>query len=342
MSTTPIRPAAHATSASHNGAPEAPVVGIDLGGTKIRSVVANAAGDMLGEDVRPTESEGGVAVVLCRMVESAQAAVAASGLTMPTIVAAGVTAPGTVDFDEGVLYQPPNLHGPGWDVGVPLARLLADRLDRPVFLENDANAAAYGEWRHGAGIGLRHMIYLTVSTGIGAGLILNGQLYRGADGAAGELGHMTIDVNGPPHNCGMVGCLEVLASGTSIARMAHEAVAAGRSEALARLAAQTGQLTAHEVDIAADAGDPAAKEILARAAGYLGVGLANFINIFNPEAIIVGGGVTRIGRQFLEPAFALAKTRAFHLPAQRVRLEPAALEGRAEVLGVSALARDSV
>jgi glucokinase len=318
---------------------EAPVVGIDLGGTKIRSVVTDAAGTILGEDVRPTDAEQGQEVVVGRLVESARAAIAASGLPLDAIVAAGVTAPGTVDFDEGVLHQPPNL--PGWDA-VPLARLLADRLDRPVFLENDANAAAYGEWRHGAGVGLRHMIYLTVSTGIGAGLILNGQMYRGADGAAGELGHMTIDVNGPPHNCGMVGCLEVLASGTAIARMAHEAVAAGRSEVLACLAAQSGELTALEVDRAADDVDPAAQEILARAAGYLGVGLANYINIFNPEAIVLGGGVTRIGRQLLEPAFELAKSRAFRLPSERVRLIPAALEGRSEVLGVSALARDSI
>lgn len=317
---------------------EAPVVGIDLGGTKIRSVVTDAAGAILGEDIRPTEAELGQDVVVGRLVDSARAAVAASGLSLHAVMAAGVTAPGTVDFDEGVLHQPPNL--PGWDA-VPLARLLADRLERPVFLENDANAAAYGEWRHGAGVGLRHMIYLTVSTGIGAGLILNGQMYRGADGAAGELGHMTIDVNGPPHNCGMIGCLEVLASGTAIARMAQEAVDDGRSVALARLAAQTGELTAHEVDRAADDGDPVAQEILARAAGYLGVGLANYINIFNPEAIVVGGGVTRIGRQFLEPAFALAKSRAFRLPSERVRLVPAALEGRSEVLGVSALARDS-
>ena len=320
-------------------APIRPVVGIDLGGTKIRSVVTDADGTILGEDVRPTDAEGGPAIVVERLVASAQAAVAASGLPPASIVAAGVTAPGTVDFDEGVLHQPPNL--PGWDA-VPLARLLRERLGWPVFLENDANAAAYGEWRHGAGMGLRHMLYLTVSTGIGAGLILNGQLYRGADGAAGELGHMTIDVNGPPHNCGMVGCLEVLASGTAIARMARESVAAGRSEALAKLAAQTGELTAHEVDLAADAGDAVAGEILARAASYLGVGLANYINIFNPESIVVGGGVTRIGPRLLEPAFALARSRAFRLPSERVRLELAALEGRSEVLGVSALARDSV
>jgi glucokinase len=210
-----------------------------------------------------------------------------------------------------------------------------------VFLENDANAAAYGEWQYGAGVGLRQMIYLTISTGIGAGLILNGQLYRGADGAAGELGHMTIDLNGPLHNCGMVGCLEVLASGTAIARMAHEAVQAGHGAVLKRLLAEHGELTAAEVDVAADAGDPVAIEILARASRALGVGLANYVNIFNPEAIVVGGGVTRIGKQLLEPAFALAKQRAFRLPSQTVRLSLAALEGRSEVLGVAALARHS-
>jgi glucokinase len=318
---------------------DAPVVGIDLGGTKIRSAVTTVDGTIRGEDVRPTEAEGGPAVVVDRLVGSAQAAVAASGIPYESILAVGVTAPGPVDFDAGVLHQPPNL--PGWDA-VPLGRLLKECLDRPVFLENDANAAAYGEWRYGAGVGLRHMIYLTISTGIGAGLILNRQLYRGADGAAGELGHTTIDVNGPPHNCGMIGCVEVMASGTAIARMASEAVAAGRSVPLARLAAEAGELTAVEVDKAADAGDPAAQEILARASHHLGVGLANYVNIFNPEAIVVGGGVSRIGRQLLDPAFALAKARAFRLPAERVRLVLAALEGRAEVLGVSALARDSL
>jgi glucokinase len=321
------------------GAASSPVVGIDLGGTKIRGVVTFADGSMVGEDVRPTDADGGPDVIVDRLVASARAAIAASGVPHGSILAVGVTAPGTVDFDAGVLHQPPNL--PGID-SIPLARLMRERLEVPAFLENDANAAAYGEWRHGAGVGLRHMIYLTVSTGIGAGLILNGQMYRGADGAAGELGHTTVDDDGPPHNCGMIGCVEVLASGTAIARMAQEAVAAGRSEALARLAAQAGELTAAEVDAAADAGDPAAQEILARASHYLGVGLANYVNIFNPEAIVIGGGVTRIGGQLLEPAFALARSRAFRLPAQRVQFLPAALDGRAEVLGVAALARDSI
>ena len=318
---------------------DAPVVGIDLGGTKIRSVVTRGDGSIFGEDVRPTDADDGLKAVVDRLVESARAAVAASGIPLAAILAVGVTAPGTIDFDQGVLHQPPNL--PGWDA-VPLGRLLSERLDRPVFVENDANAAAYGEWRYGAGVGMRHLIYLTVSTGIGAGLILNGQMYRGADGAAGELGHMTIDLNGPPHNCGMIGCVEVLASGTAIARMALDAVKAERSPLLARLADESGALTAAEVDRAADADDPVAQEILAKSAHALGVGMANYINIFNPEAIVIGGGVTRIGRRLLEPAFELARSRAFRLPSERVRLLPAALEGRSEVLGVSALARDSI
>jgi len=318
---------------------DAPVIGIDLGGTKIRAVVVDARGAILGEDVRPTEADEGQRAVIDRLVTSAQAAVVTSGVPFASTAAVGVTAPATVDFERGVLYQAPNL--PGWDE-VPLAALLRDRLGLPTVLENDANAAAYGEFRYGAGRGLRHLIYLTVSTGIGGGLVLNGQLYRGADGAAGELGHVTVDETGPPHNCGMVGCLEVMASGTAIARMAHEAVAAGRSAVLAHLSAERGELTAHEVDEAADAGDPAATEILARAAHYLGVGLANYVNVFNPQAIIIGGGVSRIGRQFLEPAFALARTRAFRLPAGTVKFTVAALEGRAEVLGVAALAREAV
>ena len=316
-----------------------PVVAIDLGGTKIRSIVVDADGRILGEDRRETDAEQGQARVVARMLASAHEAIAQSGVAFAALLGVGVSAPGPVDFERGILYQPPNL--PGWDA-VPLATILRDRLGLPAFLENDANAAALGESRYGAGQGARHMLYLTISTGIGGGLVLDGRLYRGADGSAGELGHMTVDENGPPHSCGQRGCLEVMASGTAIARMAREAVQAGRSEVLAKLATSVEELSAVEVDKAADAGDPAALAILARASHYLGVGFANYLNIFNPEVIVIGGGVSRIGRQLLDPAIALAKQRAFRLPARTVEFRKAALEGRAEVLGVAALARESV
>ncbi len=314
-----------------------PVVAIDLGGTKIRSIVVDADGQIHGEDRRETLAERGEAVVIDRMVASVHEAIAASGIPFSSLVAIGVTAPGPVDFERGILYQPPNL--PGWDA-VPLGRMLQERIGLPAFLENDANAAAFGEWRYGAGQGARHMLYLTISTGVGGGLILDGRLYRGADGSAGELGHIAVDDAGPLHTCGQHGCLEVMASGTAIGRMAREAVEAGRSKALADLAATVHELSAIEVDKAADAGDPVALEILGTASHYLGVGFANYLNIFNPEVIVIGGGVTHIGRLLLDPAIELGRSRAFRLPAQTVEFRRAALEGRAEVLGVGELARE--
>jgi len=319
---------------------EGPVVAIDLGGTKIQSLVVDSNGRVLGEDHRPTLAAEGLDAVVQRMSQSGSDAVDQSGLELDQLTALGISAPGPCDFERGVLLQAPNL--PGWNT-VPLATLLQEQLGPPAFLENDANAAALGEARYGAGQGARHLIYVTVSTGIGGGLILDGQIYRGADGAAGEIGHVTVDEQGPLHSCGMNGCLEVMASGTAIARMANEAVEAGRSQALADLkSAARGELSALQVKEATEAGDPVAVEILATAGHYLGVGLAGLINIFNPNVIVIGGGVTHIGPRLLNPAFALAKSRAFRLPAQTVRFRMAALEGRAEALGAAALARESV
>jgi glucokinase len=314
-----------------------PVIGIDLGGTKIQSLVVDGTGQILGEDRRPTVAGEGLDAVVDRMMESVGRALDQSGVAPTAARAVGVSAPGPCDFDHGVLLHAPNL--PGW-VNVPLTTLIEERLGLPTFLENDANAAALAEARYGAGQGARHLIYLTISTGIGGGLILDGGIYRGADGTAGELGHVTVDEQGPLHNCGMRGCLEVLASGTAIGRMAQEAALAGRSERLATAAAG-GELNAVAVHAAAEAGDPVADEILEKASHYLGVGLANLLNIFNPQVIVIGGGVAHIGARLLDPAIELARSRAFRLPAQTVRFRTAALEGRAEALGAAALARES-
>ena len=314
------------------------VAAVDLGGTKIRSIVVDRAGRIRGTDQRSSEAAGGPEVVIRRMVESVRAAVAASGARMDDLAAVGVAAPGPVDFERGVILEAPNL--PGWH-SVPLGAILSERLGRPTYLENDANAAAAGEHRFGAGLGVQDMIYLTISTGIGGGLILNGQLYRGVDGTAGELGHIVVDESGPLHSCGMRGCLEIMASGTAIARMAHEAVEAGRSQALRR-AAEAGELTSRDVDRAAAAGDPAAWEILARAAHNLAIGLADFINIFNPQLFVVGGGAAHIWDRLIAPAFAEAEQLAFARPAATARLLPAALGEDSGALGAAALAMESV
>jgi glucokinase len=313
------------------------ILGIDIGGTKCAVALGRSDGKIIARKAIPTEVDRlSPQEVLERLAAIARELLTAAKDQTPPI-GAGVSCGGPLDTRAGVIHSPPNM--PEWKA-VPVRAFFEKALKLPVRVENDANATALAEWKYGAGKGTRNFVFLTMGTGIGGGLILNGQLFRGADGAAGELGHVTVDDNGPPHNCGMVGCIEVMASGTAIARMAHEAVAAGRSEMLARAAA-TGELTAREVGAAAEAGDAVAQEILMRAAHYLGVGLAGYVNIFNPEVIVLGGGVTRIGRRFLDPAFNLARERAFRLPAGTVQFKLAALAGKAEVLGVAALARES-
>lgn len=314
------------------------VAAADLGGTKILSIVSDGVGRVLGEDRRPTEAELGREAVLERLVASVRAAASAAGSAsggFERIGALGISAAGPSDFEHGILLEPPNL--PGWR-DVPLAALLRERTGLPAVLENDANCAAVGEHAYGAGRGTCHMLYMTVSTGIGGGLILDGRLYRGVDGTAGEIGHVVVAADGPLCNCGSRGCLEALASGTAIARMAHEAVAARRSDRL-RAALAQGELDAKDVAEAAEAGDEAAIEIVARAAYYLGLGLAGLINVFNPEMIVVGGGTARIGPRLLDPAFSLARQLAFTRPATTVRLVTAELHGYAEALGAAALAR---
>jgi glucokinase len=182
------------------------------------------------------------------------------------------------------------------------------------------------------------MIYLTVSTGIGGGLILDGQLYRGAGGAAGELGHVVIAEDGPLCGCGRRGCLEAFASGTAIAARAAEAIAAGRPTTIARLAGED-DVAAEHVARAAAEGDPVGQEIISRAARALGLGLADFVNIFNPDLIVIGGGTAQIGPPLLDPAIVTMRANAFAGPAAHVWLVPAALGGRAAAIGALALAR---
>jgi glucokinase len=236
-----------------------------------------------------------------------------------------------------VLSSAPNL--PGWR-DVPICRYLEERLGVPARLENDANAAALGEHVYGAGRGCRHLIYMTVSTGIGGGLIIDGRLYRGATGVAGELGHMTIEPDGPLCGCGNRGCLEALASGTGIAARGEELVAQGGSALLARLAQEQGDLTAETVSRAAGQGDIACQGIIRRAGYYLGIGFASYVNIFNPEVIIIGGGLAKVGELLLGPARVEMAARAMREALKAVQLRPAELGDYAGVMGMVALLRE--
>ena len=316
--------------------PEHIVIGIDLGGTKISTALADSAGTIIAHDYRETHATAGQKAVIERMLGGARQVMAQAGVTQTQVAAVGIGAPGPLDIEAGVVVAPPNL--PGWD-RVPLKRLIEDELGIATFLENDANAAALGEFRFGAGRGAEHMIYVTVSTGIGGGLILDGKLYHGASGMAGEIGHVTIIPNGPRCGCGNRGCLEALASGTAIARQARERVARGVPTLIADLAGGTPErITAKLVAEAANQGDKEAQEILAEAMNYLGIGMANLVNLFNPQLIVIGGGLTNIGEPLFGPVRRVIARRAFRTPARVVQVVRAELGDHVGVLGAAAVA----
>jgi glucokinase len=210
------------------------------------------------------------------------------------IAAITVAAPGPLDPYEGIIYEAPNI--PAWD-NLPLRKLLEDRFHVPVAIGNDANLAALGEWRYGAGIGHRHLVYITVSTGIGGGVIIDNQLLLGVHGLAAELGHVTVLADGPLCGCGKRGHLEALTSGPAIARWVEHQLNQGVLSVLAK----NRPVTAKDVSFAANQGDELAKAALARGGTYLGVAVASFLHIFNPTMIIIGGGVSQSGDAFFGP-----------------------------------------
>jgi glucokinase len=314
-------------------------VGIDLGGTKILTIVTDDAGNVTGDARVPTQAADGPDAVMKRIVESVHIAAGQAGVSASELVAAGVSAPGPIDVDEGVITDPPNL--PGWH-NVPLASVLKGRLGVPAFLENDANCGAIGEHRYGAGRGYRHMIYITISTGIGGGIIIDDKLYAGASGAAGELGHIGVSTNGPVCGAGHVGCLEAFASGTSIARRAQELIAAGGLPQTARMAERNPPLSVEDVFLAGQQGEAEAAALIESAGRYLGIGLASIINAFNPQAIVVGGGMMNMGEAILGPAVDTARARSFAQSFADVRIIEWELGERGTALGATAVARARV
>ena len=310
--------------------------GIDLGGTKILVLITDEQGSVLGEERVPTLAAQGPDAVITRIVEAVRAAAAHARVAVPDIRVAGVSAPGPINSAEGDITDPPNL--PGWH-NVRLARVLHEQLGVPAVLENDANCACVGEHQFGAGRGYRHLLYVTISTGIGGGVIIDDKLYAGASGAAGEVGHMGVAMSGPTCGAGHVGCLEAFASGTAIARRAREMIAAGGLPRTARLAEHDPPLSARTVYLAGQQGEAAAAAIITEAGRYLGVGLASMINAFNPQAIVLGGGLTNMGDALLGPAIEVARTRSFAQSFMDVRIVESELGDNAAALGAVAVAR---
>jgi glucokinase len=311
-------------------------LGIDLGGSKILTAVVNPRGEILSSDEGITPATKGRETVVQSIVDSSHRALEQAGVAISEIFAIGVGAAGISNPATGILFTSPNLLGLR---DVPLRDIMQERLGKKTFLINDANAAALGEFYFGAAQGAHNFIYITLSTGIGGGIVIDGKIYTGAIGAAGEIGHMTIDDNGPICNCGNRGCWETLASGTALAKEAKHRIKEGvRTSILEYADGDIEKVTAQVIHSAAQQGDSLAKELIARTGYYIGVGLANLINIFNPELIVIGGGLSNIGDMLLKPAFKTARERAYKEVFQAVRFASAGLGRNSGVLGAAAFA----
>lgn len=317
-----------------------PVIGVDLGATKILVGVVSAEGKVLGSAKRSTKAEAGPEVVVERIVKTIREAVKAAELEMGDIAAIGCGAPGPLDPDQGVVITTPNMRG--WE-NVPLARMLSAATGVPAWIENDVNLGTLGEYALGAGRGAQHIVGIFVGTGIGGGLVLNGELWQGWRKAAAEIGHTILLAEGPVCGCGNRGCLEALASRTAIERDISAGIKAGRESVLSKLLVegQPIKLTSGALADAWEQGDPLATEVLSRVQFYLGLGIASVVNFIDPEMIILGGGVIEaLGEKFLEPIRRTAYQNFINKRnARKVQIVPARLGDQAGLLGAATWAR---
>lgn len=313
------------------------ILAVDIGGTKMMTAVLSAEGQLLVKDVCPTLADEGVLSVIERLFMSIDGLLNQNNTEVSQLGGIGIACAGGIDSGRGIVVTPsPNL--PDWH-DVPLAKIVRDRYRVDTFLVNDASAAALGEYRFGVGRGASNLVLITLGTGIGGGIIANGELYLGACGSAAEIGHMTVDAKGPKCGCGNTGCLEVLASGPAITRDAIGRIGQGEKSSLVELVGgEVDSITTETIGTAARNGDPLALDVLTRAASYLGVGLVNVVNIFNPEMIVLGGGMVELGDLIIEPARKMMAERAFAISAQAVRIVTAQLGNEAGVYGAAVFA----
>ena len=303
------------------------MLGVDIGGTDVKLGIVSASGEVLERGKIETRAAEGPPAVAFRVAEWLRG----RSPERASVSAAGVGCAGLIDGRRGWLYTSPNL--PGW-TGIPLGPIFEEALGRPALIENDANCAAYGEHRRGAGAGTTNFIALTLGTGVGGGIIVDGELYRGTAGFAGEIGHHVIQLDGPPCGCGKRGCLEALIKAGSIVDRAR---AMARSRGVER-PDWNERLTVEAIHRAAVEGDDLAVRVLAETGRFLGVGLSNVIHIFDPDAIAIGGGVAGAGDFILEPARATVRDSYMDAAMSHVRIVPAQLGNSASFIGAALLA----
>ena len=311
------------------------VVGVDVGGTKISAGALPVDGSReIAVRSQPTRAAQGADAVVDRIVEMVEGVIAeasaAEGVRREAFVGVGVGAPGPLDRERRVVVVAPNL---GWR-DLPLRDLIAERVGLPAALDNDANCATLGEWWTGAARGAENVVGITLGTGIGGGLILGGRLYHGASNVAGEVGHTTIETQGRRCACGNYGCLEAYASGPNIAMRAREAIESGETSMLTDMTdGDLDAITAQTVYDANDRGDLVAREVVRETARFLGAGVANLLNVYNPDVVVLAGGVARAGEALFTPLRAEVRRRAFKPAVDAARIVPGVLPGTAGVVG---------
>lgn len=313
------------------------VVGVDMGGTKILAAVVDEEGEILGTSKIPTNAKKSSSTVIDRISDCIRMAIHGSNVATDSIQAIGIGAPGPLDPETGIVIFAPNL---GWK-NVPLKAELEKRLDIPTFVDNDVNVGTLGEYTFGAGQGVQNIVGIFVGTGIGGGIIMNGELFHGASKTAGEIGHIIVQEGGPRCGCGNRGCLEAFASRTAMTKTFKKAIKKGKKSVLSKLT--DGDLSTIRSSVLAKAvnsNDKLTLKVFKKTTKYLGVGIGSIVNFLNPEMIILGGGVVEaLEDSFIDDIRAAAKKYALPDTLKGVQIVRAQLGDNAGVLGAAALAR---
>jgi glucokinase len=313
------------------------LVGVDLGGTNIvAGALAEDGSDVVALRSEPTRADQGADAVVDRIVRMIDTVIAETiahaGAKREDVIGVGVGAPGPLDRERGIVITTPNL---GW-TNFPLRDVIAERVRLPVRIDNDANCATLGEWWIGAAKGATNVIGMTIGTGIGGGVILGGRLYHGSSDVAGEIGHATIDITGRRCKCGNYGCLEAYASGPSIADRAREALSGDDCLMVKMAGGDPAKITAATVYEAAKRGDDVALDVVRETSRFLGAGVANLLNIFNPDVVVICGGVTQAGDTLFAPLRREVRKRAFKPAVDACQIVPGVLAAAGVVGAVAA------
>ncbi|MDK2992827.1 MAG: glucokinase [Clostridiales bacterium] len=315
------------------------IAGIDLGGTTIQTVLTDEDYNIVTKYKSDTLAKEGPAAVIGRMMDAIDHVLEESNLSKKDLLGIGLGIPGLMDIEKGISLFAGNL---SWE-NIQVLQPFKDRFQVPVYMDNDVRVNALGEWYFGAGRGVKNMVLITLGTGVGAGIIIDGKMLRGPQSAAGEVGHMIIVEDGPACTCGSRGCLEVFASATGMMRRCKELMLENRDSLLWQMCeGDIDKVRTYMIDKAHDQGDKVGLQVMAETAYYLGIGLTNVVNIFNPELVVIGGGVSKAGERLLGPAREFVNKRAMVVQRQHYKLVAAQMLDEAGMLGACTLVKENL